>query len=485
MRTLLERLELLPHQRFALAELRLLEQRMSRDAVPLDPARPAFLARAPGRLDLMGGIADYSGSVVLELPLGEATWVLVQPTAEAALSVVSLGDRSEQTRRFAIPCAELSDGLLADEARARRTFAENPEHHFAAYALGVLVTARVLGRLRGLSGLRVVICSEVPEGKGISSSAALEVATAMALFACAGEQIEGPTLAALAQRAENLVAGAPSGIMDQMTCACGEAGQLLRLRCQPADIEGSVSLPPELVVFGLDSGVRHAVGQSDYGSVRAAAFMGYTIIARALGFPMREVERGRVVIDDLVYQGYLARIPVSVFAERFAPMLPEQLSGADFLERFGGSPDSVTRVEPGRTYAIRACTQHPVFEDHRVRLFAAQLPHAHTEESRALLGELMFQSHQSYTAVGLGSAATDALVEEVRALGPERGWYGAKITGGGSGGTVAVLVRRGATPSIEEFCQRQMARLGSVARSFSGTSPGAVAYGTLKLRETT
>ncbi len=483
MPTLLERLDLAPHQRFALAELRLLEERMSRDAISVDPNRPAFLARAPGRLDLMGGIADYSGSVVLQLPLGEATWALVQRTSEATLSVVSLGERSEQTRRFTMPSAELSDGLLADEARARRTFAEHPEHHFAAYVLGVLVTARALGRLHGLSGLRVVICSEVPEGKGVSSSAALEVATAMALFACAGERIEGPELAALAQRAENLVAGAPSGIMDQMTAACGKAGKLLRLRCQPAEIEGSVGLPPELVVFGIDSGVRHAVGGSDYGSVRAATFMGYTIIARACGLAVTALGAGRIQISDPIYGGYLTRIPVSLYRERFASLLPECLRGEDFLARFGGSCDSMTHIEHERSYAIRACTEHPIFEDHRVRLSAALLPHADTEEARVLLGELMFQSHHSYTRVGLGSAATDVLVEEVRALGPASGWYGAKITGGGSGGTVAILVRREPKPSIEEFCRRCEARLHGMPRVFTGTSPGAVDYGTLTLHE--
>jgi len=92
-----------------------------------------------------------------------------------------------------------------------------------------------------------------------------------------------------------------------------------------------------------------------------------------------------------------------------------------------------------------ACTRYAVEENHRIALFVEL---AAGSVAGAAMGELMYQSHYAYTECGLGSEATDLLVELVRERGPERGLYGAKITGGGAGGTVAVLARRGAAEAF-------------------------------------
>ena len=92
-------------------------------------------------------------------------------------------------------------------------------------------------------------------------------------------RIEAREMALLCQKAENLVAGAPCGVMDQMTCICGEKDSLLALLCQPAELQPAVRVPEEISFWGLDSGERHAVTGSDYGSVRTGAFMGYRIIS--------------------------------------------------------------------------------------------------------------------------------------------------------------------------------------------------------------
>src|SRR5947207_11489583 len=104
-----------------------------------------------------------------------------------------------------------------------------------------------------------------------------------ALAAAYELEISAPELALLCQKVENYVVGAPCGVMDQMTAACGEANRLLALLCQPAELVGQVSLPQTLEVWGIDSGIRHEVGGADYGDVRAGAFMGYRIIAHVAG----------------------------------------------------------------------------------------------------------------------------------------------------------------------------------------------------------
>src|SRR4029077_7654072 len=238
-----------------------------------------IIARAPGRLDVMGGIADYSGSIVLELPIAEATLVALQKDDTRRLRVVSLMENETRVVSFEMPLADLErDSEPIKYNEALRLFKGDTMPHWAAYVAGVfLVLRRELGA-RFNNGVRLLISSRVPEGKGVSSSAALEVSTMSEVVAAFDIEVEPRKLALLCQLVENLVVGAPCGVMDQITSACGEENQLLALLCQPAELLGTISLPKELAVWGLDSGVRHSVGGGDYGSVRIGAFMGYRII---------------------------------------------------------------------------------------------------------------------------------------------------------------------------------------------------------------
>ncbi|HJU54701.1 MAG TPA: galactokinase family protein [Pyrinomonadaceae bacterium] len=451
-----------------------------------DMGAELVIARAPGRLDVMGGIADYSGSLVLELPIAEATFAAIQRDASNRLRIVTLSRDGSRAIAFEMPLADFENegGPVSYEA-ARAYFETERSRQWAAYVAGVLL---VLMRERGVSfpgGARILVWSRVPEGKGVSSSAALEVATMSAVAAAFGLDVGARELAILCQRVENLVVGAPCGVMDQMTSACGEENQLLALLCQPAELLGTVSLPEELAVWGLDSGVRHSVGGGDYGSVRVGAFMGYRIIAALSGLSAEGAGQ-TVSIDDPRWGGYLANLTPSEFEERFAPRLNESLRGDEFLALYGGTTDTVTRIEPERVYSVRVPAAHAVYENFRVRAFAELLQSggsAASERRNELLGELMYQSHASYGRCGLGSAGTDRLVELVRELGPARGLYGAKITGGGSGGTVAVLGRRDAAEAIAEVARRYSEETGHAPYVFSGSSPGSAAFGHFRLRK--
>src|SRR6267142_2801925 len=194
-----------------------------------------FVTRAPGRLDVMGGIADYlTRELVFEMSLTEFE----------------------------------SDGRPVDYEAARAYFQRDPTQHWAAYVCGVFL---VLMRERHITfheGARILIGSRVPGGKGVSSSAALEVSVMQAVAAAFDVQLEARETALLCQMVENLVVGAPCGIMDQMTSACGEADRLLTMLCQPAELQGVIAIPNEISFWGLDSGVSHAVTGADYSSVR-------------------------------------------------------------------------------------------------------------------------------------------------------------------------------------------------------------------------
>lgn len=440
------------------------------------------VARAPGRLDVMGGIADYSGSLVLELPIAEATFVALQKDDSRRLSIVSLNHDATRALHFEMPLTDLEhNGHPVQYAEAQKYFQKEAASHWASYVAGVFLVLMREGGTRFDKGARLLISSRVPEGKGVSSSAALEVATMSAVSAAFDVGVSPREIALLCQKVENLVVGAPCGVMDQMTSACGEAHQLLAMFCQPAELQELLEIPGELAVWGLDSGTRHSIGSGDYGSVRAGTFMGHRIIAdlAGLGVTMRDHE---VRIDDRRWNGYLANLTPAEFDAEFALHLPEHLSGDKFLSRYGGTIDRVTRIDAEREYTVRAPTTHAVYESSRVRKFAELLRGSLSENEKVALGELMYQSHASYSSCGLGSKGTDLLVELARAAGADRGLFGAKITGGGSGGTVAVLGSSDAEPVVNRVAQAYAELTGHDPYIFRGSSPGSAAFGHLQVR---
>ena len=441
----------------------------------LDTRTPVAIARAPGRLDVMGGIADYSGSLVLEMPLACATFAIAQRQDATRLDVLSIRGRS--AFRFDGDLGVVLRGELSSPDRLAAWFVERPDDRWAAYVVGSVYRCLTLaGVATPTHGLRLFITSDVPEGKGVSSSAALEVAVMAATAACYDIAMEGASLATACQWAENHIARAPCGIMDQMTSALGRRDRLLRLLCQPATVEGHVSIPVGYRFYGIDSGIRHAVTGADYGTVRTAAFMGYRMIADLAGLAAIETD-SRVDVKDDAWRGYLANITPSEFQSRFAHKLPTRMLGAEFLERYRGITDTVTRVAPDRAYPVLAATSHPVHEHARVTRFAELLEGLETQETLSRMGSLMTESHASYGMCGLGSAGTDRLVELVAEAGAANGLFGAKITGGGSGGTVAILGTDAARSAVHHIARGYERETGRTAFVFDGSGPGAEELG--------
>jgi L-arabinokinase len=214
--------------------------------------------------------------------------------------------------------------------------------------------------------------------------------------------------------------------------------------------------------------------------------MGYRILAELAGLTVARGSReGHVRVDDPRWGGYLANVGGETF-RRFEAGIPEILGGAAFLERYRGTTDPVTSVDPARQYAVRIPTAHPVYEHERVTEWARQLGAAQAHAGRpdaVRLGALMYESHASYSACGLGSEGTDRLVELARDAGPGRGIYGAKITGGGSGGTVALLCDVTAADIVRSIAARYAEDTGRSAYVFEGSSPGAARVGAIRLEQ--
>jgi L-arabinokinase len=189
-----------------------------------------------------------------------------------------------------------------------------------------------------------------------------------------------------------------------------------------------------------------------------------------------------VQVQDPRWGGYLANVTPSLFEQFYAANIPQQIKGDTFLTNYTNTTDAVTQIDPRRTYAVHTPTSHPIYEHFRVQTYAELLQGSLTEVGLIQLGELMYQSHASYSACGLGSEGTDRLVALVRLAGTAKGLYGAKITGGGSGGTVAILGRRGADEAVAAIAAEYAAETGHQPTIFAGSSPGAAQFGVLKLK---
>jgi L-arabinokinase len=333
---------------------------------------------------------------------------------------------------------------IVDYHFAQQQFKKQSHDEWLAYVLGC---ALVLQKEKGISfkGASFEIKSNVPLGKGVSSSASLEVATMKALAKAFQVSFEGTELPRLAQRVENLIVGAPCGLMDQLASYYGEPKKLLPIVCQPDKIQTPVPIPDDIFFLGIDSGIRHFVGEASYTDVRCAAFMGYTIILHSLGIDSTSIKNAKATHDysSLPFKGYLCNIDKAEFDQKFKQVLPNKMKGSEFITRYGSTLDTITEVKPSVDYAILNCTMHPIYENKRVAQFKNLLERAQDQpidkkEMIREMGQLMYASHESYSSCGLGSHRTDELV----ALAKQHfnsGIMGAKITGGGSGGTVCLL----------------------------------------------
>ena len=375
------------------------------------------VGEAPGRLDFLGGVADYSGSLVLEMPLRLTTRVTV--SAHAA-------------KEFVLVSAQEGRCVVA----AGTPPAAVPK--WVRYAYGCYLLFCEAQRWQPKAGLKFSIRSRVPASMGVSSSAALEVATLRALELFSGRKFTGTALARLAQRAENEIVGAPCGLMDQLASAYGVRAALLPILCRPDILGEPVRLPPGVVAVGWPSGVKHAVTASPYATARAGAFMGRKLIERATG-------------RRLAHATELTPAEVRALSRT---VLPVKISGRTFLARAGGVDDPLSKIEPAKTYAVRAAVSFPVEENFRAEAAVALLRGVTPKSREATLrmvGDLLYQSHAGYSSIGLGCPETDQMVAAVRALGPQRGFYGARVSGGGSGGTVVVLLRKSALPALRRL----------------------------------
>lgn len=444
--------------------------------------------RTPGRLDLMGGNDDYTGGLVFETTIREATLVAIQPRTDRVVrfynpAVKFIGWQEE----IVFSLADLiKNGQIKPLEEVRTWINRDPKSSWCAYILGDLYFLLTKFPEKIIHGFSLYLESDVPLGKGVSSSAALEVAPMKAMAEMYGIQVQGVELAEWTQWVEIALTQSACGIMDQLAVIMGDEGYFVPMLCQPCQPRPLVKLPENLRIWGIDSGVRHSVAGIEYESARTATFMGYRFLC--------DWEKLEPVLDESgalprwvepKWNGYLANLTPSQFRTNYEARLPETMSGVEFNKLYTSHLDPFTPVRPEVIYPVRAATRYAVEENWRVQSFfslistPAEMLDANTG---ALLGELMYLAHLGYSECGLGSEATDKIVELVREE-KANGLLGAKITGGGAGGTVAILGWN--TSQAEEAFQRVLAKYATWSKDkpyvFTGSSAGCDRFGVVRV----
>jgi galactokinase len=331
---------------------------------------PEGVWAAPGRVNLIGEYTDFNDGFVMPLALPH--------TARAAVARRTDGE-------LRLHSTDVPGGVV--QLRVDQ-LAPHEGHGWAAYPAGVVWALREAGHR--ITGADIQLTSTVPTGAGLSSSAALEVVTALALNDLFGLGLSAAELAVLAQRAENAFVGVPCGVMDQMASACCVEGHALHLDTRDLTQR---QVPFDLAAHGLqllvvDTRVKHALGDGAYAERRAGCEAG----ARALGMG---------TLRDLPYEGLEAALD--------------------------------TLVESGADESVVRYVRHVVSDNARVEQVIALLD---AGEVRAA-GPVLTAGHVSLRDdLRVSCPELDLVVSTANASGA----LGARMTGGGFGGSAIVLV---------------------------------------------
>ncbi len=364
-------------------------------------AAPAAAARAPGRVNLIGEHTDYNGGLVLPAAIALSTRVALRPRSD---------DRVRASSR--------------ERGRAEARLGDPPAGGWLDYVRGTARLLAAAGLVRE-TGFEIAVLSEVPEGAGLSSSAALEAATALALLAACGApetELDRPALARLCQRAEAEFAGVPCGIMDQYAVLCTSPGSAILLDCA-RERARSVPLPGSVEILIFDTGVSRALRSGGYAERRAECDRALAGARAALGRPLATLS---------------------------------EISETE-LARLDGALDPV---------ALRRA-RHVVRENARVLAFASALEGG----DLARAGRAMFDSHESLRRdYDVTVAESDALVDDSR---PLPGCVGARMTGAGWGGcTVHLVEAEHADDFAARLARRFQQRFGRTPRSWRSACAG-------------
>jgi galactokinase len=413
------------------------------------PDLPVTYRTARGCLDVLGALNAEAGGTMAQMPLPVHAAVAVQVDDQPRLRIRS---------------AQIAPPVGEPEVTVPTAGAPAPHAAWAAELVALWSQAGPAAA-RGAS---ILIHSDIPQGAGQSSSTALLTAVAWTLaeppHAVSPLVIAQRVAAAEATAAQGSAARIPTGaIIEALTCMHSRSAksQVLRYSAQPHRFVGSVPLPSDVRILALDTGVRYAAGHAGWslGHGLGAGDMGELLAAAAMGRRLIETIYGDLGQAHTPLQGYLANTSPLLYRQYFRALLPRRMRAGDFVRTYGSLPELPARTDENlaRVYRVRTAVDHLISEHEHAEQFLQALeeladvapagPAVMEESERQRIlqraGRLLLASHHSYRLrLELSCREADWLVDRLMEAGPERGVYGARITGKGGGGTVAALLAR-------------------------------------------
>lgn len=331
---------------------------------------PAVIAYAPGRVEVIGNHTDYNEGYVLSAAISFGTFFAVSPLEGRTCRLVA-GDLMREVQ------------FPVDDPKPVE------EDTWANYCMGVHKGLLDLGKME--HGYEALFYGDIPQGSGLSSSAALENTTALALAKLYGIEADKITFAKIGQKAEHTFAGVKCGLLDQISSLYGQANTLVQTDFRTLEVK-NVPFPPDAVLVICNSNAKHALVDGAYNERRRDCESATAYFAKVLDHPVTALR---------------------------------DVSWAEWQDH---------RDEMNPRVANRSA--HPIGEDERVLAGAKMLD----KGDLAGFGRLMFASHQSSIRYFENSCPElDYLVESAKHVD---GVYGARLSGGGFGGSVVALVQK-------------------------------------------
>ncbi len=365
--------------------------------------KPEVFACAPGRVNIIGEHVDYNGGLVLPAAIEQSISMTIRRREEGVVNIRS----SSSPDRFSFSTDQLD---------------RDPEGGWSNYIRGVLFGLKEAGK--AVPGFDAFYHSTLPVGSGLSSSAALEVVTAVGVLTLSGQKMDGIHIAKLCQTAEHNYAGVPCGLMDQAAVTLCRKDHLLMMNCADDTIEHIPLVAEGWKWMIINSGVSHSLADGEYAKRRSCC----EAAAKVLGVK------------------YLSDID--------STDLDKALEHKDLDD------------------AMVGCVRHVVTENLRTKTLIAALGGS----DMTLVGRMMNESHTSLRDdYRVSCAELDFIAETAQSL---EGVAGCRMTGGGFGGSAIALVKEGSIARVEETISSAYKSKFVIDATIEVTRPaqGVVAY---------
>lgn len=400
-----------------------------------------FVATAPGRLNLMGGVSEPYGSWTLQTTVGQAVHVSAARRTDGEVSIREFADGAKNGHLpFTISASELrdADGSYVEGARAREKLIAKQSDSVGG-ALGALVELiRANDSIDFSKGVSIQVSPGDFEGCAHTRASAMTVASIIALAKVFDISPDERTVENICRRICTEWLNRKACASDLACMLSGEDGLITQRQGTPSELVGSFRLPKGITLVAMDSGVVPHQPEEKLARVHTASLMGCFLI---------EQIRNHEGLANHTSHGVVSQVSINDYVERFRDRLPTKIKGKEFLAKFADRFEGASRIEPDYIYKVRSRTEHHIYEHARARQFAETIARAtRTGEQQALIdaGEFLYASHWSYgQRCGLGSVETDLLVNLIRKASTSGDVFGAKITGFGCGGVLAILARSG------------------------------------------